>query len=174
MVSKLLKGKQILAVDDKPEELDIIEKELLDNGALPDRAYSYEEAIQKISSLTYDLVILDIMGVREFELLEHAVARRIPAVVLTANALGPESLKHSIELGARAYLPKDQPGQLAPFLEDVLYLSYHTRLGDTCSHGWADRSGPISARTGGNQEENSRNNLKRTWKPANRLSLSNL
>jgi len=136
MAAKLLKGKQILAVDDEPEVLDTIEEELLDHGALPDQACSYEEAIQKISSLTYDLVILDIMGVRGFELLEHAVARKIPVVVLTAHALSPESLKQSIESGARAYLPKDQLGQLAPFLEDVLHLSYRsawnsvlTRLG---------------------------------------------
>lgn len=126
MASRLLKGKQILAVDDEPEVLDTIEEELLDHGALPDRASSYEEAIQKISSLTYDLLILDIMGVRGFELLEHAVARKIPVVMLTGHELSPGSLKRSIELGARAYLPKDQLGRLAPFLEDALFLSYHS------------------------------------------------
>ena len=39
--------------------------------------------------------------------------------------LNPESLKQSIELGARAYLPKEQLQSLVPFLEDVLKLDYH-------------------------------------------------
>ena len=115
MSSGLLKGKQVLAVDDERDVLDTIRDELEDYGAEVDRASSYEEGFQKISSLTYDLIILDIMGVQGFELLEHAVARRIPAVMLTAHSLSAASLKRSIELGARAYLPKDQLGQVAPF-----------------------------------------------------------
>jgi CheY-like chemotaxis protein len=126
MSSGLLKGKQILAVDDERDVLDTIRDELEDYGAQVDRASSYEEGLQKIASLTYDLIVLDIMGVQGFELLEYAVGRKIPAVMLTAHSLSPESLKRSIELGARAYLPKDQLGQVAPFLEDVLYLGYRS------------------------------------------------
>ena len=85
-----------------------------------DSATTYEEGIQKISSLTYDLVILDIMGVRGFELLEYAVAKKLPVVMLTAHALSPETLKKSIELGARAYLPKDKMFEIDTILEDVL------------------------------------------------------
>jgi DNA-binding response OmpR family regulator len=125
MGAKLLAGKQILAVDDEQDILDIIAEELEEHGVELDRASSYEDAIQKMSSLTYDMVILDIMGVRGFELLEFATNRRMPAIMLTAHALSPESLKKSIELGARAFLPKDQLGQLTPFLEDVLTQSYH-------------------------------------------------
>ncbi len=121
-----LKGKQILAVDDEQDVLDILGEELDDYGVELDRASSYEEAIQRLASLTYDLVILDIMGVRGFDLLEYATAKQIPVVMLTAHALSPQSLKKSIELGARAYLPKDQLGQIAPFLEDVLTLSYRS------------------------------------------------
>ncbi len=125
MGAKLLAGKQILAVDDEQDILDIIAEELEEYGVELDRASSYEDAIEKMSSLTYNLVILDIMGVRGFELLEFAINKSMPAVMLTAHALSPESLKKSIELGARAFLPKDQLGQLAPFLEDVLTHSYH-------------------------------------------------
>ncbi|MGB6066130.1 MAG: response regulator [Desulfomonilaceae bacterium] len=121
-----LKGKQILAVDDEQDVLDILGEELDEYGVELDRASSYEEAIQRLASLTYDLVILDIMGVRGFDLLEYATAKQIPVVMLTAHALSPQSLKKSIELGARAYLPKDQLGQIAPFLEDVLTLSYRS------------------------------------------------
>jgi DNA-binding NarL/FixJ family response regulator len=59
-------------------------------------------------------------------LLTFAVAKKLPVVMLTAHALSPETLKRSIELGARAYLPKDQLGQIAPFLEDVIELNYQS------------------------------------------------
>ena len=119
MSKGILNGKHLLAVDDEPDVLDILEEELGDYGVDLDRATSYQEANQKISSLTYDLVILDIMGVRGFDLLRYAAVKKLPVVMLTAHALSPETLKKSIELGARAYLPKDQLGQIAPFLEDV-------------------------------------------------------
>jgi DNA-binding NarL/FixJ family response regulator len=73
-----------------------------------------------MASWTYDLVILDIMGVRGFDLLKNAVTRNFPVVMLTAHALIPEALRQSIELGARAYLPKEKMGEIVPFLEDVL------------------------------------------------------
>lgn len=126
MARSLLEGKTILAVDDEPDVLDILGEELEDYGVDFERASTYEDAIQKMSSLTYDLVLLDIMGVRGFELLEYATEKKIPVVMLTAHALSPQSLKKSIELGARAYLPKDQLGQIAPFVEDVLTLSYQS------------------------------------------------
>jgi hypothetical protein len=77
-----------------------------------------------MTSWTYELVILDIMGVRGFDLLKIAVARDIPVVMLTAHALNPDYLKHSIELGPRTYLPKDKLGQIVPFLEDVMKYEY--------------------------------------------------
>ena len=46
--------------------------------------------------------------------------------MLTAHAFSPESLKKSIELGARAYLPKERLGAVVPFLEDVLAYEYGT------------------------------------------------
>jgi len=124
MVAAVLAGRQILAVDDEQDILDIIAEELEEYGVQLDGASSYEEAMEKMSAAAYDLVILDIMGVKGFRLLEIAVHRGIPAVMLTAHALSPESLKKSIELGARAFLPKDQLGQLAPFLEDVFTYGY--------------------------------------------------
>jgi hypothetical protein len=44
--------------------------------------------------------------------------------MLTAHAFSPESLRKSIELGARAYLPKERLGAVVPFLEDVLTYEY--------------------------------------------------
>ena len=126
MAQNILQGKHLLAVDDEPDVLDILEEELAEHKVKLDKAFSYDEAIRKMSSLTYDLVILDIMGVHGFELLEYSVSKDLPVVMLTAHALSPESLQKSIDLGARAYLPKDQLGQTAPFLEDVLTLKHRS------------------------------------------------
>jgi DNA-binding response OmpR family regulator len=124
MGKDLLSGTRMLAVDDEPDILEVLREELEKFGVHLDQASSYEEGLQKIISFSYDLVILDIMGVRGFDLLAVAKAQDRPVVMLTAHALNPESLKKSIELGARAYVPKDEIDNIAPFLQDVLALSY--------------------------------------------------
>jgi CheY-like chemotaxis protein len=136
MASSILSGKRILAVDDEPDILDILTEELEKHEVKLETAHSYEIALQKLASFTYDLAILDIMGVRGFDLLMFAVSKEIPVVMLTAHALSPEALKKSIELGARAYVPKDEIDKIGPFCEDVMALSYasawkslFTRLG---------------------------------------------
>jgi len=122
MPESILNGKSLLAVDDEPDVLDVLQEEIL--GAAPschfDKATEYQKATELMVSFTYDLVILDIMGVRGFDLLSLAVNRPFPVVMLTAHALDPEALRHSIEMGARAYLPKEKLGEVVPFLEDVL------------------------------------------------------
>ena len=126
MKESVLSGKSILAVDDEPDVLEVLEEEI--RGACPnctfDRATNFEQASQKLASFTYDLVILDIMGVRGFDLLERAVLKKLPVAMLTAHALTPEALKRSFEMGARAYLPKEKLGEIVPFLEDVLTYEY--------------------------------------------------
>jgi hypothetical protein len=79
-----------------------------------------------MDSNKYDLVILDIMGVRGVELLDAAVKRKLPVAMLTAHALTPEALKRSIEMMARVYLPKEKMGEIVPFLEYVLKYEYLT------------------------------------------------
>ena len=122
MAESILNGKSTLAVDDEPDVLAVLEEEIL--TACPrctlDKSTTYEQANQLISTWTYELVILDIMGVRGFDLLKQAVVHNFPVVMLTAHALNPEALKQSIEMGARAYLPKEMLGEIVPFLEDVL------------------------------------------------------
>ncbi len=123
--SEILKDKLILAVDDEEDVLEIIDEELSEAADCTlHMATTFEKAQQYLVSYTYDLVILDIMGVRGFDLLQIADNAGFPVVMLTAHAFTPDALKKSIELGARAYLPKEKLGNLAPFLEDVLKLSY--------------------------------------------------
>jgi len=122
MKESILNGKRILAVDDEPDVLELLEEEIL--TACPncqfDKAPSYRIASDLLKSQTYDLVILDIMGVGGFDLLTQAVSRNFKVAMLTAHALNPEALKRSIELKARAYLPKEKLGEIIPFLEDIL------------------------------------------------------
>ena len=126
MVDSILNGKSILAVDDEPDVLMVLGEEIL--GAAPkckfEKAITYEEAVKKLESQAYDIVILDIMGVRGFDLLDLAVRRNLKVVMLTAHALSPEALKRSFEMKARAYLPKEKLGEVVPFLEDVLKYEY--------------------------------------------------
>src|SRR4030067_154422 len=125
-MDSILNGKHILAVDDEQDVLTVLEEEIL--GAAPEckfeKAITFEEAAKKRESQPYDVVILDIMGVRGFDLLELAVSRNFRVAMLTAHALNPEALKRSFEMKARAYLPKEKLGEVLPFLEDVLKYEY--------------------------------------------------
>jgi CheY-like chemotaxis protein len=113
-----LKDKVILVVDDEPDVLETVEEEL--DMCLVHKAQDYETALQYLLSYTYDVVILDIMGVNGFELLKNAVSRGFPAVMLTAHALTPDALKKSMKLGAVSFLPKEKMAELQDFLEDVV------------------------------------------------------
>jgi CheY-like chemotaxis protein len=113
-----LKDKSILVVDDEPDVLETVEEEL--DMCIIRKATDYDTAIQYLSGYTFDIVILDIMGVNGFELLKDAVSRGFPTVMLTAHALSPESLKKSIKLGAVSFLPKEKIPELKSFLEDVV------------------------------------------------------
>ena len=113
--TSILKGKAVLVVDDEPDILDTVE-EVLDM-CMVYKAPDYNSAIQLLLGFTYDIVILDIMGVNGFELLKIAVRRGFPTVMLTAHALTTEALKNSIKLGAVSCLPKDKIHELPIFLK---------------------------------------------------------
>jgi len=113
-----LKDKLILAVDDEPDVLESIEDEL--KMCMFYKASNYDTAIQYLMGYTYDIVILDIMGVNGFDLLKTSVRRGFPTVMLTAHAVTPDALKKSIKLGAVTFLPKERLPDLRSFLEEVV------------------------------------------------------
>ncbi len=129
MNANVLDGKRILAVDDEEDVLDTLE-DLLDShpGLIFDRATDYETGYHLLRSWTYDAVILDIMGVRGFDLLNASVHLGFPTVMLTAHAFSAEALQKSIEMGARAYIPKENMLDIEDFLQDVLTLEYGSGL----------------------------------------------
>ena len=129
MAASILEGKRVLAVDDEADVLETLQ-DLLDeyDGLVLDTASDYETGYHLLRSWTYDVVILDIMGVRGFDLLSAAVHLGFPTVMLTAHALSVDALKQSIELGARAYIPKEKMADITDFLEDVLTLHHSGSL----------------------------------------------
>ncbi len=145
-----LAGKRILAVDDESDILEIIEDLLHDCQV--DSARDYDTASEKLRDSSYDLVILDIMGVNGLKLLDEAVARNFPSVMLTAHAINPETLVTSIRKGAIAYLPKETLSELDELLNAIFkaheegeppWKLLFERLGDFFDKrfgpGWKDK-----------------------------------
>lgn len=113
-----LKDKHILAVDDEWDVLETIQ-EILDVANV-EIAQDYETASKKISETQYDLAVLDIMGVNGTQLLEECVKKGIPAIMLTANSMNPESLVDSIKKGAISYLSKEHLSVLDSLINELL------------------------------------------------------
>jgi DNA-binding NtrC family response regulator len=114
----ILKDKLVLVVDDEPDVLDSVSEEL--DMCLVHKAKDYDKACEYLIRYTYDVVVLDIMGVNGFELLKKSVEKGCPTVMFTAHVVTPEAIKKSMELGAVFFLPKDEIRQLKGFLEDVV------------------------------------------------------
>lgn len=149
-IQKALKGKWILVVDDEEDILRTV-YELLEMCKI-DTALTYEEGKRLLEKNQYHAAILDIMGVRGYDLLDIAARRDIPALMLTAHALTKEDLKKSAEKGAAFYAPKDTIGDIALYLADVLearakkqnpWAKWYERLSGFCDRrfgkDWKDQ-----------------------------------
>jgi len=140
---KLLQGKRVLIVDDEPDVLDTL-TELL-SICMIDRASTFEEAKELLETYSYDVAVLDIMGVKGFELLQIAKEKDIPALMLTAHALSEETLKKSAEEGASYYAPKEEIVNIDVFVADVIEAREKKK---NPWIRWFDRLGPFfEART---------------------------
>jgi DNA-binding NtrC family response regulator len=115
---ELLKDKVVLIVDDETDVTDSVE-EILDM-CIVYKANDYDTANQYLLSYTFDIVVLDIMGVNGFDLLKTSVKRGFPTLMLTAYALTPEALEKSIKFGAVSFLPKQKIDELDDFLAAVM------------------------------------------------------
>jgi len=115
---KIISGKRILIVDDEQDVLDTLTG-LLEMCKL-DTAATFQHGKKLLEENLYDVAILDIMGVKGFDLLAIATRRGIPALMLTAHALSEESLRKSAEQGASYYAPKDKINDIAVFAADVI------------------------------------------------------
>ena len=145
----MLRGKRVLIVDDEVDVLEFL-VEILDMCKI-DKASTFEDAKDLLETNHYHIAVLDIMGVRGYELLEIANKRNIPALMLTAHALSKENLKKSFEKGASYYVPKDEISKIDIFLADILealekkknvWVKWYDRLSGFCDRrfgpNWRD------------------------------------
>lgn len=132
----ILKGKKVLIVDDEPDVLDTLE-EMLDMCEVV-KATSFEEAKKYLQKQRFDLAVLDIMGVRGYDLLDVAVDKKVPAVMLTAHALSPEDTMKSYKCGAAFYVPKDKITDIPTILAGVLESKKKGKSTWLPFMGWAE------------------------------------
>ena len=118
MAKDVLEGKRILIVDDEPDVIETL-KDLLTTCSLVE-AYTFEDARDLFERESFDLAVLDIMGVDGYKLLEIANDRNVPAVMLTANALSVSHTVRSFKEGAAFYVPKEEIVHMERFLKDIL------------------------------------------------------
>ena len=116
--SDYLNGKRILIVDDEPDVLEALE-ELLSMCAIT-TASNKDDALRLMETESFDVCILDIMGVDGYTLLAAATKKGLLAVMLTANAFSLENTFKALKEGAASYLPKEKMANIDVFLRDVL------------------------------------------------------
>lgn len=133
----LLEGKRILIVDDEPDVLDTLEQLL--HMCIVTKAATFEEAETLLEGYSYDMAVLDIMGVEGYRLLDIARKRKIVTVMLTAHALSVEDTEKSFDMGAASYIPKDQMAHIATYLNDVLEAE---QKGKSFWWRWLERFSP--------------------------------
>jgi len=132
----LLEGKKILIVDDEAGILEMLEEELV--MCELSTASNFHEARDLLESQTFDMAILDIMGVRGYKLLDIANKKKVIAIMLTAHALSPENVVRSRREGAASYVPKPKISDIHAVLVDILEAE---EKGVSLWGRWHDRFG---------------------------------
>ncbi len=139
MTEDILEGKTLLVVDDEPDVLETV-KDLLPMCRVVTAA-AFEEARDLLETEDFDLALLDIMGVNGYQLLEQAVKKGIPAVMLTAHAMDLENIVKSRKMGADYFIPKEEMTRLTTFLRDIFesrakgknpWVKWYGRLASFC------------------------------------------
>ena len=119
---------KILIVDDEKPILNLIRISLTNAGYCCETAEDGNQALEKIDSGTYDLIILDIMlpEVDGFELLEYIRPLGIPVIFLTAKNAVSDRVR-GLRMGAEDYIVKPfEIAELIARVEVVLRRYYKT------------------------------------------------
>jgi CheY-like chemotaxis protein len=108
-------GKRILIIDNDPGIPEYLKEETRKIGLVCcfDEAASFPQAVESIFSGGYDLVLLDFPGIRGPYLLNLALLRKIPVVVLASSGMFPLEASHLLEKGIQEIIPREN-------LEDVV------------------------------------------------------
>ena len=116
-------GAHLLVVDDDERLRDLLRRYLSDNGFRVTAASNAAEARQKLNSLEFDLLIVDVMmpGETGFELTASLKSnRKAPVLLLTAMA-EPENRIYGLEQGADDFLAKPfEPRELVLRIRNIL------------------------------------------------------
>ena len=141
---------RILAVDDTPENLEILCMRLQANGYEVVTAADGEEGLAKARELTPDLILLDIMmpkldGISVVRMLKHDQSlRSIPVILVTAKA-DTRDVVEGLDAGGDDYLTK--PFEHQALLARVRSMLRQKALHDTvASQAQLDRIRPRSFR----------------------------
>jgi len=124
MKASILNDRRILVVNNQPADSMVLEEEI--QRAAPnchvDKAIHYENAVQLFITYTYDLVVLDSLSFRSSDFLDLTANRfpPPPVVLLTNGYLDLGALKGFEKMGARICFPKENFGEIIPFLEGVV------------------------------------------------------
>jgi len=94
---RILEEKRILILHDDPDVLETVQKILASSQVIT--AGSFDEAQPLIAGGSFDLVILDIVGLDGFFLLEVCCKNRLPVAAFTFHAMHEDSLNAAIRLG---------------------------------------------------------------------------
>lgn len=123
MKSSTRNGKRILAIDDDPDLLEVLEEEIL--AAYPDfnveKAFTFPQAVEKMNWINYDAVILDIMNGYGFKLFQLAQSRHLRVGLLTAYPILQDNPRLPTQMAARAFLSKERLGDVGPFLDKIMH-----------------------------------------------------
>lgn len=139
------RGKLILIVDDEVDILDTLKEFLKDYKV--HEAENFSTASEKLAHNVYDVVILDIMGVKGLDLLKMSIENDFPTIMLTSHAFNIETFKKSMKTGAVSFMPKTEIENIELYVSDALTmsredarLSFYRRLGSFLDYrfgaGW--------------------------------------
>lgn len=100
---------KILIIEDHPKLRENISKYLKANSYLPESAFNWKEALEKISYSKYDLIVLDvnmpIMNGREFMKKFREKDKKTPVIALTSNSMLDDKVE-MFDLWVDDYLTK--------------------------------------------------------------------
>ena len=118
---------KVLLVDDRPENLLVLEGSLEDRDYVLVKAHSGPEALRKVLKQPFDLILLDVQmpGMDGFEVAELLQGKReikdIPLIFITANSKDAKYIQRGYEVGAENYLFKPiDPDELKSKIAAVL------------------------------------------------------
>jgi adenylate cyclase len=106
------RGQEILAVDDEPTNLRLLEAILVPEGYALKTVLSGNEALDEIKSRNPDLVLLDVMmpGMDGYQVCERiradSPASYIPIIFLTAMKTDQRDIVHGLDIGGDDYIRK--------------------------------------------------------------------